>query len=110
MAATAPANRVLVFAKYSFEVCERCGPSGPELCTRTITNYERRVDMHPTRRRTAVKTLSWRAVATIDTFIISYLVTGSFAWAGSIACFEVMTKIAIYYLHERAWIRVKWGL
>jgi uncharacterized membrane protein len=101
---------VAAFAKCRFEVCQQRGPSGLELRTRPITNYERQVDMHPTRTRTVVKTVSWRAIATIDTFIISYLVTGSFTWAGSIASFEVMTKIFIYYLHERAWIRVKWGL
>jgi uncharacterized membrane protein len=38
--------------------------------------------MHTTRKRTVVKTVSWRAVATIDTFMISYLVTGSFTWPG----------------------------
>ena len=41
--------------------------------------------MSPTRTRTVAKTISWRAVATLDTFIISYLVTGSGVWAGTIA-------------------------
>ena len=98
------------FATYGFEVCQQCGPSDLDLRTRTITNYKRQVDMHPTRTRTVVKTVSWRTVATLDTFIIGYLVTGSFAWAGTIASFEVITKMVIYYLHERAWLRVKWGL
>lgn len=66
--------------------------------------------MSPTRTRTVAKTISWRAVATLDTFIISYLVTGSGVWAGTIAGFEVVTKVVIYYLHERAWIRVNWGM
>ena len=66
--------------------------------------------MPPTRTRTVVKTISWRTVATLDTFIISYLVTGSGVWAGTIASFEVVTKVVIYYVHERAWIRVNWGM
>ena len=65
--------------------------------------------MQTTRRRTLAKTVSWRTVATLDTFIISYLVTGSGTWAGTIAGFEVLTKVAIYYCHERVWIRIKWG-
>ena len=65
--------------------------------------------MQITRRRTLAKTVSWRAVATLDTFIISYLVTGSGAWAGTIAGFEVLTKVVIYYCHERVWININWG-
>ena len=55
------------------------------------------------------KTVSWRVIATLDTFVISYLVTGSGVFAGSIASFEVVTKIVIYYFHERAWMRIDWG-
>ena len=62
-----------------------------------------------TRRRSLAKMVSWRVTATVDTFIISYFVTGSFAWAGSIAGLEVLTKMGLYYLHERAWARVQWG-
>jgi uncharacterized membrane protein len=65
--------------------------------------------MKTTRRRTLAKTLTWRTTATLDTFLISYLVTGSTVWAGSIAGVEVLTKIVIYYAHERTWTRVKWG-
>lgn len=62
------------------------------------------------RRRSLAKTLSWRLTATIDTLLISYLVTGSLVLAGSIASFEVVTKMVIYYFHERAWSRVAWGM
>lgn len=61
------------------------------------------------RRHSLAKTVSWRVTATIDTFIISFFVTGSFAWAGSIAGLEVLTKMGLYYLHERAWARIQWG-
>ncbi|MEQ8816473.1 MAG: DUF2061 domain-containing protein [Thalassobaculum sp.] len=61
------------------------------------------------RRHSLAKTVSWRVTATIDTFIISFFVTGSFAWASSIASLEVLTKMGLYYLHERAWARVDWG-
>lgn len=77
--------------------------------SRTTVNNERWIDMYATRKRTLAKTVSWRAVATMDTFVISYLVTGSGAMAGSIAGFEVLTKIVIYYCHERVWTRINWG-
>jgi uncharacterized membrane protein len=73
---------------------------------------QRGLSIRPTRswRRSLAKTLSWRLFATVDTFIISYLVTGSFMWAGSIISIEMMTKMALYYFHERAWGYARWGL
>jgi len=57
------------------------------------------------------KAVSWRITAGIDTFIISYLVTGSVKGAGTIAALELMTKIALFWAHERAWIRIgRWKL
>ena len=63
-----------------------------------------------TRKRSLLKTVSWRALATFDTFVISYLITGELAWASAIASLEVFTKIGLYYLHERGWERIKFGL
>ena len=60
-------------------------------------------------RRSLSKAISWRITGTIDTFIISWLVTGTLKMAGSIALTEVLTKIGLYYLHERAWNRVPFG-
>ncbi|UFS62502.1 DUF2061 domain-containing protein [Sulfurimonas sp. HSL-3221] len=60
--------------------------------------------------RSAVKTLSWRAVGTLDTMVISFLITGSLAMAASIGSIEVFTKMVLYYLHERAWTRIGIGL
>jgi uncharacterized membrane protein len=59
--------------------------------------------------RSFIKAVSWRTVGTIDTFIISYFVTGKVTIAGSIASIEVVTKILIYYLHERVWAMIPWG-
>lgn len=61
------------------------------------------------RHRSIVKTLSWRVTATIDTFLLSWLVTGSLTFAGSIASLEVMTKMFLYYFHERLWSKITWG-
>ena len=59
--------------------------------------------------RSLVKAVSWRALGSVDTFLLSWLFTGSPKAAGAIASTEVITKIGLYYLHERAWSSVKWG-
>lgn len=59
--------------------------------------------------RSIVKTISWRAVGTLDTIIISFLITGSLAMAASIGSIELFTKMVLYYLHERAWNKVNLG-
>ena len=61
------------------------------------------------RLRSLTKAVSWRLVGSIDTFIISFVVTGNAVWAGTIASVEALTKIVLYYLHERVWRRIPWG-
>ena len=60
-------------------------------------------------RRSIAKAVTWRMMASLDTFVISFLVTGRVGIAGSIAGIEMLTKIAFYYLHERIWAAVPWG-
>ena len=62
-----------------------------------------------THRRSIAKAVSWRVTGTIDTFVISWIITGSLGLASGIAVTEVITKIILYWLHERAWNKVKWG-
>ena len=59
--------------------------------------------------RSLVKTVSWRFLGTLDTVLISYLVTGAFFLALSIGSIELLTKMILYYLHERLWNKIKWG-
>ena len=61
------------------------------------------------RLRSLIKAITWRITASLDTFIISYIVTSRFEWATSIAFFEIITKSILYYLHERGWNIVNWG-
>lgn len=60
-------------------------------------------------RRSLTKAISWRTLASIDTFFIAYFVTGKTIIAAPIALFEVFTKILLYYLHERFWNIISWG-
>jgi len=64
---------------------------------------------HEAHRRSVVKAVSWRALGSIDTFLLSWLFTGSPRAAGAIATTEVVTKMILYYFHERAWSSIKWG-
>jgi len=56
-------------------------------------------------RKSVMKTMSWRVVATTTTFVISWMVTGSVLAGGAIASIEFWAKLALYYAHERAWAR-----
>jgi uncharacterized membrane protein len=58
--------------------------------------------------RSIVKAISWRIVGSLDTFLISWIVTHKLIFAASISFFETFTKIAIYYGHERFWAWVPW--
>ena len=49
------------------------------------------------------KTISWRIVGTMDTMLITYLVTGELGIAISIGSVELFTKMVLYYFHERLW-------
>jgi uncharacterized membrane protein len=62
-----------------------------------------------THARSVLKAISWRTLGTLDTFAISWLLTGRVEIAGSIAGLEIITKIVWYYLHERIWAAIHWG-
>ncbi len=64
---------------------------------------------HESHKRSFVKATSWRLLGSIDTFLLSWFFTGSPKAAGAIASTEVITKIALYYFHERIWSSVHWG-
>lgn len=59
--------------------------------------------------RSIVKAVTWRLVGSTDTFLLSLLVTGNAVYAISIASIEAVTKIVLYYLHERVWRLISWG-
>jgi len=63
-------------------------------------------DSHP---RSIAKAVSWRITGSVDTFVLSFIFTGSVKLAGSIAIAEMDTKMLLYYLHERAWSAIRWN-
>ena len=69
-------------------------------------SFFRSVEGH---HRSLAKAVTWRITGSIDTFIISFVLTGKLIVASSIAATELLTKIALYYFHERVWAIVPWG-
>jgi uncharacterized membrane protein len=59
--------------------------------------------------RTVSKSITWRALITVNNFVIPYITTGS--WQAAVAFLTIATvmNIVIYYSHERVWNRLAWG-
>jgi uncharacterized membrane protein len=58
-------------------------------------------------KRHIAKTFTWRAIGTIDTITLSWLISGDFSIAFKIGGFELITKLIFYYFHERFWFKSK---
>ena len=59
--------------------------------------------------RSVAKSISWRIIGTLDTMIISWIITGKLDTALLIGGVEVVTKMVLYFFHERVWNSIKWG-
>ncbi len=59
--------------------------------------------------RSVIKAFSWRFFGAIDTFLIALFFTGHAGVSGLIGGTELITKIFLYYLHDRAWAHIHWG-
>lgn len=62
------------------------------------------------RKRHLAKAVTWRFFGTIDTMLLAWLISGSPVVGMKVGLTEVITKIALYYLHERVWYRINFGL
>ena len=65
---------------------------------------------HAGKKRSLVKTLTWRIIASTDTVIIATFLTKDPVIGLSIAGIEIVTKMVLYYFHERGWSSLDWGL
>lgn len=59
--------------------------------------------------RSIAKAVSWRIVGTLDTIGISWILTGEADTALAIGSVELVTKMILYFGHERIWNRIKFG-
>lgn len=60
--------------------------------------------------RSIVKALTYRFWQSLNTFIISLIVTGKIDMAAAIVSIEVVVKIVVYFFHERIWTKIRWGV
>ncbi len=61
------------------------------------------------RKRSIVKTITWRFIATVVTFTIVYLFTKELVLSVGIGLVDVVVKTIAYYSHERVWDRIYFG-
>ena len=61
-------------------------------------------------KRHIVKTITWRFIGTLDTVLLAWIITGNPLTGLKIGLAEVITKMILYYIHERAWYRIDFGL
>lgn len=59
--------------------------------------------------RSVAKAFSWRFFATLTTMVITYVITGEVSFAIYVGLFEFVSKIALFYVHERVWERISFG-
>lgn len=68
--------------------------------------------------RSLSKAISWRIIASLTTFLISFVVFRSLTdksvsetmeTAGAITGVDFFAKLLFYYLHERMWTNIDWG-
>ena len=64
----------------------------------------------PSIKRHVAKTVTWRIVGTVDTMLIGWLITGNPITGLKIGGIELITKMILYYFHERIWYKMNLGL
>ena len=66
--------------------------------------------MFVSRTRSILKTISWRVVGTLDTIALGWFITGDPTVGLKVGGLELITKFILYYIHERIWLRSKYGI
>ncbi len=78
--------------------------------SKKVTNQSFEVNQNSEKPiRSVAKALSWRIIGTFDTLLVSYILTNQIVLAASIASVDFLTKLVLYFFHERVWNKIKWG-
>ncbi len=64
----------------------------------------------PTVKRHLLKTVSWRAVGSLDTVLLGWFITGQISMGAKIGGMELITKMLLYFFHERLWHKITFGI
>ena len=62
------------------------------------------------RKRHVAKTISWRIIGTMDTMLLGWLISGNPMIGVKVGLAELITKMVLYYFHERLWYKTKFGI
>ncbi|SDQ14454.1 DUF2061 domain-containing protein [Flagellimonas zhangzhouensis] len=69
-----------------------------------------KIDIEESRKRHIIKTITWRILGTLDTIVLSWFISGNPLTGLKIGFAEVITKMILYYFHERSWYKINYGL
>ncbi len=61
-------------------------------------------------KRHLIKTITWRILGTLDTMLLAWIISGDALMGLKIGFAEVLTKMILYFLHEKVWYRINFGL
>jgi adenylylsulfate kinase len=61
-----------------------------------------------THRRSIVKALTWRIIATATTAILVLVFTGNWVLVSIVGGLDLVIKLLVYYGHERIWDKISW--
>lgn len=62
------------------------------------------------RKRHILKTITWRIIGTLDTMLLGWFISGDPMIGVKVGSFELVTKMVLYYFHERAWYKSGLGI
>ena len=69
-----------------------------------------RINVANSNKRHLLKTITWRIVGTLDTMLLAWIISGNPIIGMKVGFAEVITKMVLYYLHERTWYKINFGL
>ena len=75
-----------------------------------LENNHSQIVRKETQKRSCVKAIGWRCIATITTIIISLLYIGDMSMALKIGLVDTIIKFVLYYLYERVFAKITWGV
>jgi adenylylsulfate kinase len=70
---------------------------------------QKRYLLMETHVRSVAKAVSWRIVATLTTVLLVYVFTRNLVVSGGVGVTELLSKLLIYYVHERVWNAIGFG-
>lgn len=66
--------------------------------------------MHESHTRSILKGITWRVIGSSITMVVVYIMTDDLAIMASIGVVDIVAQLFFYYLHERTWGKISWGV